>query len=101
MLEHFTLKTFSPHVGETFHLYLDTNHVIEVQLADVTDLAQRYGTAPQGHRTPFSIVFHGPRELVLPQRIYRLQHDKIGTFEVFLVPIGPDADRMQYEAIFT
>ena len=35
-----------------------------------------------------------------PQRIYRLRHDRLGAFEVFLVPIGPDAVGMRFEAVF-
>jgi len=52
-------------------------------------------------RAPFSIVFRGPRNVVLPQRIYEVEHDTIGAFPLFLVPIGPDQEGMLYEAIFT
>jgi hypothetical protein len=37
----------------------------------------------------------------MPQRIYRLQHEELGQLELFLVPIGPDADGMCYEAVFS
>jgi hypothetical protein len=30
-----------------------------------------------------------------------MEHAAIGTFELFLVPIGPDREGMRYEAIFT
>lgn len=58
------------------------------------------GTEPAARRAPFSLVFRGPGDRVLPQRIYRLAHDELGEFEFFLVPIGPDREGMRYEAIF-
>jgi hypothetical protein len=56
-------------------------------------------TTPSG-REPFSIVFRGPLEPVLPQRIYRFEHEALGAFELFIVPIGTDESGMQYEAVF-
>jgi hypothetical protein len=38
---------------------------------------------------------------VLPQRIYHLEHPEVGGFDLFLVPVGPNAQGMQYEAVFT
>lgn len=52
-------------------------------------------------RQPFTLQFHGPAEPVLPDATYHLQHEVLGGLEVFLVPIGPDAAGMRYEAIFT
>ena len=37
---------------------------------------------------------------VLEQMIRRLEHDELGAFELFLVPIGPDDTGMRYEAVF-
>ena len=52
-------------------------------------------------RLPFVATFRGPQEPRLPQRIYRLDHDGLGTLELFLVPVGRDAQGVRYEAIFT
>jgi hypothetical protein len=37
----------------------------------------------------------------MPQRIHPVEHDRLGRFELFLVPVGPDHIGMRYEAIFT
>jgi hypothetical protein len=37
----------------------------------------------------------------LPQRIYRLEHAALDPLEIFIVPIGPDAEGMRYQAVFT
>lgn len=60
---------------------------------------------PSGGRTegrePFSLLFRGPAEPVLPQRIYRLENDELGSLEIFLVPVASDAEATKYEAVFT
>ncbi|HEX2325126.1 MAG TPA: hypothetical protein VHQ00_06980 [Chloroflexota bacterium] len=102
MLETFTRETFAPHLGETFRLGLDGGSDLELTLIETTDLSQPGASqAPGAPRAPFSVVFRGPREALLPQRIYRLRHDRLGAFEVFLVPIGPDAVGMRFEAVFS
>jgi hypothetical protein len=106
MLETFTLQTFAPRLGETFRLRLGPEATLDLALIEATDLSHRgappgaAGT-PEVRRAPFSIVFRGPLGVLLPQRIYRLEHDGIGAFDLFLVPIGPDGAGMRYEAVFT
>jgi hypothetical protein len=50
-----------------------------------------------GGRVPFSLEFQGGPNPPLPQRIYRVEHDELGSLEIFLVPIAAD----RYEAVFT
>lgn len=49
---------------------------------------------------PFSLVLRGPRTPVLPQGIYALRHPRLGLIEIFLVPVGQDAQATRYEALF-
>lgn len=103
MVESFTVSTFAPHLGDTFRIYSDSGSSLQVELIEATELGQGSGHGPGSPpgRTPFSIVFRGPPEGFLPQRIYRIEHDGIGSFDLFLVPIGPDGEGMRYEAVFT
>ncbi len=103
MLERFTSETFSPRVGESFRVFPEASTAIEVTLIDVTELGSGsgHGGAAAVGRVPFSLVFRGSLQPVLPQRTYRVEHDGIGEFDLFLVPIGPDAEGMRYEAVFT
>ena len=102
MLETFTLETFQPLVGERFEIAADESS-IDVVLAEANATqADGEPDAPNGGaRRPFSIVFRGPLEPILPQRIYPFRQDKLGSFELFIVPIGPDDDGMRYEAVFS
>ncbi len=65
----------------------------------VTELGQ--ANKPEMQR-PFSLIFLGPvSQQFLGQSTYRLQHEQMGSFDLFIVPIGPEAGRMRYEAILT
>jgi hypothetical protein len=97
MIDTFTHETFAGRVGEPFRIHLDDGSSIETRLAS----ARTWGGEQSRGRTPFTLTFHGPLSPTLPQRIYRMEHDGIGTFELFLVPVGPEGGAMQYEAVFS
>lgn len=94
MLELFTVETFSGHVGEAFRIRSDASISLDVELISAVRLGEGSGGRP------FSIVFRGPGENLLPQRIYAMEHPEIGAFDLFLVPIGPDEKGLRYEAVF-
>ena len=54
--------------------------------------------APDERR--FSLMFRGPAQPVLQQAIHTLEHAVLGTLVIFLVPVGRDAQGVQYQAIF-
>ena len=93
MLENFSVGTFSGHLGDSFRVYPEDSGTLDLELVSATTLGQSSGR-------PFSIVFRCPRDVLLPQRIYRMEHGEIGAFDIFLVPIGPDEEGLLYEAIF-
>jgi hypothetical protein len=99
VLEHFTVDTFAGRVGEAFHIVASEDVAIEAVVVEVQTWGEE--SARGRGRQPFGVVFRGPRQPVLPQRTYRVEHREIGTFDLFIVPIGPDADGMRYEAVFS
>ncbi len=48
----------------------------------------------------FALLLQGPGAFVLPQRIYTLTHDRLGTLDLFLVPVGQDTHGTYYEVVF-
>lgn len=98
MLEKLTSQDFTPYLNENFSLHFDeAGLTLETKLVSVSDL----GSLQSGpKRRAFSLIFLGPLDKVLEQRIYRLTNPKMGEFKIFLVPIGPSEGGMQYQAIF-
>ncbi len=103
MLKIFTVETFSRHLGEPFRVHTGQPEPLEMELIQATDLGRESARSADGYgpRASFSIVFRGPGGFPLPQRIYQIEHDEIGTFDLFLVPVGPDQAGQRYEAVFT
>ena len=99
MLDSVTTDTFETHKGSTFRMHIDEDQVLDLELVEVTSRGEA-GSPDAGRGQAFALIFRGPREAALPQRIYRLEHEKLGTLEIFLVPIGPDDTGMRFEAVF-
>ena len=102
MLESLQNSDFSAHLHEKFRIRTQSSELLEVELIEVSET----GSAPTGGETaskrrPFSIVFRGPMEAHIPQNTYEIEHDKMGTISIFIVPIGPDGEGMRYEAVFS
>ncbi|HEU0298225.1 MAG TPA: hypothetical protein VFR37_02200 [Longimicrobium sp.] len=99
MSDPFTVERFLPHVGEVFHVMVDEAQGTPILLSEISRLST--GGSWRRAREPFSLVFHAPHGLVLEQQVYRVEKDGMEPFECFLVPIGPDAYGMRFEAIYT
>lgn len=94
-LETITAADFEPVRGQTFRLASPAGD-LDLRLAEVQTIetAQRAGGG-------FSLTFAGAPGPYLPQAIYPLTNEKLGTLEIFLVPIGPTDGGNGYEAVFT
>ncbi|MGH7266817.1 MAG: DUF6916 family protein [Candidatus Rokuibacteriota bacterium] len=104
MLDALTHESFLPHVGTDFHVRLGPAAALRLTLIEtaVTGPAPGGGGSPSpSRRLPFSVLFRAERGPVLPQRIYWLEHEVMGPLEIFIVPIGHDAEGMRYQAVFT
>jgi uncharacterized protein DUF6916 len=94
MIESLSLATFSEHLNTGFRLRLGESDALEAQLIEVVD----NGTTPDQEQ--FSILFRAPRNLPPTQGLYSVEHEKLGEFELFLVPVRQDKHGMYYEAVF-
>jgi hypothetical protein len=100
MLNELTVADFTPRLGQTFRIALAGLAPIDLELVSATELSPASQAQPQ-ERRPFSLIFLGPEsDQYLLQHIYRLEHPQMGALDLFLVPLGLQAQRMQYEAIF-
>jgi hypothetical protein len=99
MSDDFTIDRFLPHIGEVFHVVLEYGQEMPMLLSEISRLATDGSRLRR--REPFSLVFHAPSGAVLEQAIYRIENPGMEPFETFLVPIGPDANGMRFEAIYT
>jgi hypothetical protein len=95
MLEGITYESFESIVGKTVDLRAgEVSFQADVQ--EVRLLRQN----PGQERQPFSVVLQAHDANNHGQQTYQASHPDLGDLSLFLVPIGPDEDRMRYEAVF-
>jgi hypothetical protein len=103
MLEEATSTTFRPHVGDRFEVTPADGEPFEAVLSSCTEtpygLPEAWRNAVK--RVPFTLLFHADLDPALPQQIFILRHPELGTFELFMVPLGPDERGMRYEAVIS
>ena len=88
------IDDFAPHRDAVFEL--KAANAVPLKLVKVENVGEsgRSGGA-------FSLLFAAPAGTMLPQAIYPVTHPSLGVMEIFLVPIGPLAGGIGYQAIFT
>ena len=104
MLEKFTYATFAGRLGDVFRVHVGPADVVALELVQATDLGSRSdvagGEGAPGQGARFAITFQGPHDRLLPQGTYQVEHEQIGSFPLFIVPVGSTAGAIQYEAVF-
>lgn len=99
MLESLTIESFEPHVGTSFWAEFPNGSNVELRLVRAAKVME--SEAARLPRHPFSLFFTGPESFLLKQHIYRLTHETLAPMEIFLVPVGKEANGYLYEAVFT
>jgi hypothetical protein len=93
-----TQKEFSKHLNTKFRVQLDGGVQAELELDEVKGYPGHRGDQQGMER--FSVYFKGLTEPHLPQQSYTLQHDQMGEFEIFIVPVSRSDQGFRYEAVF-
>ena len=94
MIEELTRDAFAENLNTTLTVNLGQDGAIRMDLVEVSKLREA------GRQRMYSLLFRGPLEQPLQQGIYRFKHARLGEFDLFLVPVGKEADGMRYEAVF-
>jgi hypothetical protein len=87
---------------DTFVALLGERFMVAGPAGDVALELERVTAQPvrrAGQAVPFTLVFRGPRQALLPQATVRFRHPRLET-EIFIVPVGADAAGYWYEAVF-
>lgn len=94
MLEQIKPTTLTAYVGSQFEVLENLPNPLSITLTNIVEHAKTE------RQEVFSLFFHGPSDIYLEQRTYRLKHQEFGELEIFLVPVGKDKDGFEYESVF-
>ena len=100
MLERLTAAEFEPLVGNGFVAARLGREGVPAELLEVRllrELPTQPGASP---RKPFALMFRLRTPDQLPQGMFALSHERLDRLELFLVPVGRDADGLLLEAVF-
>ena len=92
-----TEQEFSQYLNSKFQLKL-ADRELQLELVEVKGYPA--GPNEQGGMERFSVFFAGPGDVRLPQHVYQLAHERMGAFEIFMVPVSGDDKGYRYEAVF-
>ena len=96
MLDQVQVEEFEPLVGTILRLSSGSDHV-DLELTE----ARRLRSPSPRQSSPFALVLrHNGAKQSFGQGMYRLHHPTLGEMDLFVVPIGPDANGMCYEVTF-
>ena len=92
-----TEEEFSKHIGTEVYAKFGDREVT-LSLSEV----KGYTPTPndQQNMERFSVFFDGPLDSFLPQQNFKMRHEQMGEFDIFLVPISADEKGFRYEAVF-
>ena len=97
----FNSRTFADLVGENFIVQRDPRGTLKAELIEVNDhTGADLNIKSNTRQDCFSILFRAPLDQPLEQNTYDFSHHQIGTFPLFIVPVGIDEKGRLYEAIF-
>jgi hypothetical protein len=92
-LDQLNARLFNEQLHTKFQAVLDDGKKISLELEEVEER--------NTSRTElFFLRFRGPSAPFLMQKGYRMEHDKLGEFTLFISAIGADQAGVQYEAVF-
>ena len=92
----FTKATFLPYVNTVFRIYPDTSKIVKTTLVSVGDIGPVPDEKAAG-RECFVLKFRGSEPL--RQHTYRIEHEALGRFDLFLVPAGKTKKGVYYQAV--
>ncbi len=100
-----TLEQISPFLNSSFSAHTAAG-LVPLILTEAAELPRR--GLPEQFRTPLSLIFSGPAELVLSEGNYTLDHEHLGQVSWYVWPIAPslpakagEAGKQRYQVSFS
>jgi hypothetical protein len=93
ILSDFNCKTFTDQLHSKFKVPVQGQEPIVLELIEVSE-----------RNTPkteaFSLMFRGPAAPRLAQQTWEVEHEKLGTFPLFITALSANQEGITYESVF-
>ena len=101
-LSYYNEAAFKPYVNTSFRVYLSPSETRSLQLIKVSDYDTSSQQSPLLYSSQcFSLLFTIPPGNRFTQDTYLIEHDALGAFYLFIVPVSPQSKQSPdfYEAV--
>jgi len=99
-LEQLSAAQFAELIGSDFKVQCDGEASVILKLKSVAPPRPEGDGVAESRYENFSLLFDGPVETPLAQRIHTFEHDRLGRFALFIVPVGNEGGHLQYQVVF-
>ena len=89
-----THEEFSKHLHTKFKIRISEEQAVEVELTEVSELLL------SARQERFSLIFRSANDIIVAQGLHRFEHDQMGAFDLFIVPVERDERGTYHEAVF-
>lgn len=99
-------KAFARQVNTLFQVHPSSGQVVKLKLLKAppsrpTPCAPGRRPAADAGNEKFSLIFSGPKAMVLAPAIHRFTHDDLGQFDMYIGQIGAEyMDQFRYQSVF-
>lgn len=100
-LDELSFTTFQALVNSRFRVAVSSAATVDLELIEAElagEVVQVQSSAPKHEN--FSLIFAGAAGDRLTQKTYRFSHEKLGSFDLFIVPIAAERGMIHYQAVF-
>jgi hypothetical protein len=91
-------ESFRENLNTKFRVRAEAPRPVELELVEVKSYEP--GENEQHGMERFSLFFRGPADIFIPQGTYSLEHERMGTLDIFIVPVKRDEQGFRYESVF-
>ena len=95
LLGRLTSESFSKNLNTSFEIQVSALNTQELELIEISKKRVHRGTES------FDVLFRGSKENQFTQGTYLINHARMGSFPVFVVPVGNGKNGVFYQAIFS
>lgn len=100
-LEQLPYEAFAKLLKTKFRVWLDAQQALDLELCEIIPPHAASAGRREGPKYEnFALIFRGPADRLLAQRIYLFESAQLGRFELFIVPVSRDATGAHYQATF-
>lgn len=93
-MEIMTHDKFCEQLNTKFQIYFNPDKPVETELIEVSELVSR------PRQESFSLIFRAPLEVEAGQGNYKTEHQSMGAFDPFLVPMSKSEKGAEFQAVF-